>query len=267
MPFALVNGTRLYYESRGVGEPVVFIAGLMGGVQNWCLQVDGLSASFRCISLDNRGFGQSDKSDEAYSISMFAGDVTALLDHLHLEQCHVVGSSMGGMIAQQFAVDHPHRVRTLSLHCTAPRSDAYIQRVSEVYTQLSYRFDVIDRFWVDILCFSHDTYNARKDEIGAVEEGMQADPMPAHTFRRQLHALAHHDLEDRLGDIDHPTLIGCGSDDVWMPPSAANRMHELIPGSRLEIFDGMGHLYKWEDPERFNRVQSTFLKAHAASPG
>lgn len=266
MAFAKVNGIRLYYEDRGAGEPAVFIAGLSGGVRNWRLQVDRLSREFRCISLDNRGVGQTDKPDEPCSIRQFAQDVVALLDHLDVERAHVVGSSMGGMIAQHVAVHHPERVRTLSLHCTAPRADAYIRKISEVYAQLSLRFEVMDRFWDVLFCFSHDTYNARLSDIAVLEEAIRADPMPAYAYRRQLAAISAHDLEDRLSEIEHPTLIGCGSDDAWMPPSAARRMHELIAHSELEVFEGMGHLYKWEDPERFERVQGAFLRKHSAVP-
>lgn len=263
MPFAEVNGIRLYYEAHGQGEPVVFVAGLMGGVRSWQPQIAALRDTFRCVSLDNRGFGASDKPDAPSPIPLLASDVVGLLDRLGLETCHLVGSSMGGMIAQQVAVDQPERVRTLSLHCTAARADAYIRRVSEVYTELSYRFEVIDRLWVDILCFGHDTYNDRRDDIAALEAAVTADPMPAYAFRHQLDALAHHDLTARLPELRCPTLIGCGEHDQWMPPSAAEALHELIPGSRLELFDGLGHLYKWEDPARFTRVQHDFLAEHA----
>lgn len=243
---------------------MLFIAGLQGGVHSWRLQVNELASSFHCISFDNRGVGRSDKPDEPYSIAMLADDAVALLDQLGIKGAHIVGSSMGGMVAQHMAVHHPRRVLTLSLHCTAPASDHYIRRISQLYEELSYRFDVIDRAWVDLFCFSHDTYEGRHDEIMALEGAIHANPMPAHAFRRQLRALAEHDLTGRLPEIDKPTLIGCGSEDAWMPLSSARLMSELIDGSRLEIFDGMGHLYKWENPKLFNEVQGRFLRDHAS---
>lgn len=260
MPIVEVNGIRLNYEDQGRGEPVVFIAGLMGGVAAWRLQVDALSDRFRCISLDNRGVGLTDKPDEAYSIGQFAEDVIGLLEHLGVERAHIVGSSMGGMIAQNVAIHHPSRVVTLSLHCTAAKADAYIKRVSEVYKELSYRFEVIDQMWVDIVSFTHDTYNERQEDIAALGAAISENPMPSYAFRQQLDALAQHDAEDDLGKIQQPTLIGCGQHDNWMPVSAAMRMQELIPNSYVEIFENMGHLYKWEDPQRFIEVQARFLK-------
>ncbi len=264
MPLTTKESVRLYYEESGAGSPVLFVAGLQGGVHSWRLQVSDLASSFHCISFDNRGVGRSDKPDEPYSIAKLADDAVGLLDHLGIEEAHIVGSSMGGMVAQHMAVHHPKRVLTLSLHCTSPASDHYIRRISELYGELSRRYEVIDQPWVDLFCFSHDTYVRRYEEIRAFQGDGNAYPMPAYAFRRQLAALAEHDLTTRLPEINKPTLIGCGSEDAWMPLSAARLMSELIKSSRLEIFDGMGHLYKWEDPARFNEVQRRFLFDHGS---
>lgn len=255
---------RLYYEEAGAGPPVLLIAGFQGGAYSWRPQIDDLAKSFHCITLDNRGAGRSDKPEEPYTIEIFADDALAVLDHLGIKQAHIVGSSMGGMIAQHIAVYHPNRLLTLSLHCTAPASDPYIQRISEVYQELSHQFEVMDRFWVDLFCFSHDTYVRRYEDIQALAADIRSYPMPSHAFRKQLAALTKHDLTDHLSEIDKPTLIGCGSEDQWMPPSASRLMNDLIDGSRLEIFQGKGHLYKWEDPTGFNHIQRQFLLEHAS---
>jgi pimeloyl-ACP methyl ester carboxylesterase len=112
------NGINLYYEEHGSGEPLVLIMGFTVSSIGWHWNIPSFAQHFRTIAFDNRGVGQSDKPDYPYSMAMFADDTAGILDHLKIEQAHVFGISMGGMIAQEFALRHPQRVKTLILGCT-----------------------------------------------------------------------------------------------------------------------------------------------------
>ena len=136
MPHLQSNGVSLYYEEHGSGEPLLLIMGFTVSSIGWHWNIPAFAQSFRTIAFDNRGVGQSDKPDEPYSMAMFADDTAGLLDGLGIEQAHIFGISMGGMIAQEFALRHPGRVTSLTLGCTncggenhravqRPRGDAH----------------------------------------------------------------------------------------------------------------------------------------------
>ena len=125
MPKVKVNGIDIYYEEHGSGEPVVMIGGLGADTTLWSKQVPAFSERFRVVVFDNRGSGQSDKPDEPYSIPMFAADTVGLMQALGIERAHVVGASLGGLVAQELVLTHPEMVDRLVLVCTTsngPRS-------------------------------------------------------------------------------------------------------------------------------------------------
>ena len=118
MPTALANSIHIHYDIHGAGEPVVLIGGLGSDAYLWTRQIPALAQGFQVIAFDNRGAGASDKPDEPYTIPMFAADTAGLLDALGIEKAHIVGASMGGFIAQEFALTYPQRVNRLVLACT-----------------------------------------------------------------------------------------------------------------------------------------------------
>jgi pimeloyl-ACP methyl ester carboxylesterase len=118
MPHITANGVNLYYEEHGDGEPLILIMGFTVSAVGWYWNVPAFARDFRTIVFDNRGVGRSDKPDAPYSMQMFADDTAGVLDGLGIEQAHVFGISMGGMIAQEFALRYPDRVKTLILGCT-----------------------------------------------------------------------------------------------------------------------------------------------------
>ena len=125
MPKVKVNGIDIYYEEHGSGEPVVMIGGLGADTTLWSKQVPAFSERFRVVVFDNRGSGQSDKPDKPYSIPMFAADTVGLMQALGIERAHVVGASLGGLVAQELVLTHPEMVDRLVLVCTTsngPRS-------------------------------------------------------------------------------------------------------------------------------------------------
>jgi len=118
MPQLRSNGINLYYEEHGSGDPLLLIMGFTVSSVGWHWNIPTFAQEFRTIVFDNRGGGQSDKPDEPYTMTMFADDTAGVLDNLGIDQAHVFGISMGGMIAQEFALRHPQRVKTLVLGCT-----------------------------------------------------------------------------------------------------------------------------------------------------
>lgn len=129
MPKVKVGGVQIFYQEVGRGDPLLLIMGWGADSTGWALQVPAFSAEFRCVAFDNRGCGQSDQPDVPYTTRLLASDALGLMDALGIEQAHVAGLSMGGMIAQEIAINHPERVRTLQLHATLARPDAHLVAV------------------------------------------------------------------------------------------------------------------------------------------
>src|SRR5919204_2765547 len=133
MPKVLVNGINLHYIEAGRGDPLLLIMGFGGDHLAWAFQTPVFAQSHRVIAFDNRGVGQSDVPDVPYTTRMMADDAAGLLDALGIERAHVIGVSIGGMIAQELALNHPRRVRSLQLHCTYARPDRYIEALMDVW--------------------------------------------------------------------------------------------------------------------------------------
>ena len=129
MPKMKVNDIQIYYQEIGSGEPLVMIMGLGGDLTAWAFQTPVFSQEFRCIVFDNRGAGRTDHPDTPYTIRMMARDTVSLLDGLGIDRAHVLGLSMGGMIAQEIAINEPSRVLSLQLHATLAKPDPYLQAV------------------------------------------------------------------------------------------------------------------------------------------
>jgi len=120
------NGFSTYYEEIGSGEPIVFICGLSADLQVWRFQAPELSKTYRVVTFDNRGAGRSDAPDEPYTITQMAGDLDELLDHLNIGSAHIIGWSMGGLIAQSLARSNPRRVKQMLLLSTCTAPDGYL---------------------------------------------------------------------------------------------------------------------------------------------
>jgi pimeloyl-ACP methyl ester carboxylesterase len=126
MPTVSVNGIELYYVESGHGDPLVLLMGFGGDHLSWGFQLAAFSAKYRVLAFDNRGTGRSSSPPGPYTTRVMADDTVALMDKLGIDAAHVLGVSLGGMIAQELAINHPARVRSLQLHCTAARPDGYM---------------------------------------------------------------------------------------------------------------------------------------------
>jgi 3-oxoadipate enol-lactonase len=267
MPTVTANGVRLFYEETGAPDapPLVLIMGWGGDHTAWAFQVPALAIDHRVIALDNRGAGQSEVPEGPYTIPGMAADVVGLLDALGVERAHVCGASMGGMIAQELALRHPGRVRTLQLHCTAPIIDAYGRFLIDTLLAVKARGDREENVravmpW--LLC--RKTMVERPDFIRFWIERALTYPYPTgyEGLARQADAIRGHDTTARLGEIRVPTLLTTGAEDILVPPASSCELHARIPGAELVTIDDAGHLHFIEQMERFNAVCLGFLRKH-----
>jgi 3-oxoadipate enol-lactonase len=265
MPVARVNDIELNYRLEGDGpETVVLVNGLADDLETWVLQMDDLlGAGYRVLRFDNRGVGQSSKPAGPYTTRMFADDTKALVDELGLSDFHMVGISMGGMIAQELTLGHPERVRTLTLGCTycggegsALASEADLGGLVEAMgsgdreraLRAGWEINVSDEMVGDDDAFTTFRAIAMRRAV------------PVAVIMQQLQACAAHDANARLAQIATPTLVIHGAADRLLPVQNGRLIASLIPGARLEIFDGVGHLFFWERPER----SAELVREHAA---
>ena len=267
MPHAQVNGVRLFYQETGAPDapPLVLIMGWGGDHTAWALQAPAFAAEHRVIALDNRGAGQSDVPEAPYTIPGMAVDVVGLMDALEIRRAHICGASMGGMIAQELALRHPDRVRTLGLHCTTAGVDAYGGFLIDTLLAVKARGDHEENVraampW--ILC--RKTMVERPEFIRFWIERALAYPYPIglEGLSRQADAIRGHDTAARLGEIRVPTLITTGTEDILVPPVSSRDLHARIPGSELATIEDAGHLHFIEQASLFNGTCLEFLQKH-----
>lgn len=257
------NGVDLWVEQEGQGDDVLFISGLADEGACWVDQVAGLEGSYRITTFDNRGVGRSSTPDGPFQISDFAADAAALMDDLGLEHAHVVGSSMGGAIAQELALTHPERVRSLVLNGTWCRGDRFLHEIFRSWMWSAQKADSIRDFLVavNLWCFSPRIWNEGiMDEwLAAAEASPYAQSVDA--FSRSAEALIGHDSADRLVGISAPTLVTVGELDLVLPPRFSQQLAELIPGARLVVIPGAGHQPFQEVPADYNRLLVEFWQS------
>ncbi|MBW1819485.1 MAG: alpha/beta hydrolase [Deltaproteobacteria bacterium] len=262
MPNANVNGLDLYYEVHGEGEPLILIRGFGSNADHWYAQVPAFSTKYRTITFDNRGMARSDASEGAYTISMMAADTAGLMDAIGISAAHVLGLSMGGMIAQSLAIEYPGKVRALILACTHCGGHHAVQASDEVREKLAkYAFSAAPEMAVDAMTvlFAEKTLD-ESPELGReyVNVSRRFRPTPD-ILMAQLEAVQGHDAWAQLPDIQAPTLVLTGKEDILIPPENAEILAERIPNARLEVIEGGGHQFLIEQPEAFNRAVLDFL--------
>ncbi|MBY0525107.1 MAG: alpha/beta fold hydrolase [Gemmataceae bacterium] len=264
MPTALRPDLNLalHYLDTGSGEPVVFLNGLAGDHLYWMSQVRAFSPRFRCLALDNRDAGQSGYVAAPYTIAELAADVAWLLESLHVPAAHVVGLSLGGMIAQELALRHPDRVRSLILIATQARSDAWFMSTLDAFALIRRQVADTPAFFAALLPWlvSHRFFEVpeRPDWLRAL---LRQNPHPQRIdgFFRQLEAIRGHDTIERLGNVHCPVQVVVGEDDMIAPPRYARQLAEHLPQAKLTILSNVGHAPPIEDGRNFNRLLREFL--------
>lgn len=259
---ATVGSLSLRYRDEGSGPVLVLIHGVGSRLEAWDEIVDALGGRYRTVRLDQRGHGLSDKPAGPYSLADMVGDVAGLLDVLGIARCHLAGFSLGGLIAQGFALDHPGRLDRLVLLSTiAGRTEEERARVAE-------RLEVVDKglpgdhFRNSLSRWFTDAYLAANPEVIARAEAANKANDPK-AYAAAYRVLATYDLADRLHEITAPTLVATGEFDVGSNTRMAHLMHERIAGSQLHIFPGMKHSILAEIPGEVAGLMDRFLREGA----
>jgi pimeloyl-ACP methyl ester carboxylesterase len=253
MPSVDAGGNELYYERSGAGEPLLLIQGMSGTHLAWGKPFRAaLEERFECIVFDNRGMGRSGRAAMPFSVADMAADTAALLDSLELESSHVLGISMGGMIAQELTLANPGRVRTLTLGCTyCGGPEGTLMRPEDVQKLLE-AHAAGDREAVRRLMWELNLSPAfREDDRRYAEfrEMSEELPAPGAVVREQMKATVEHDTSSRLGEVAAPTLVIHGTEDRIIPVANGRQVARLL-GVEPVILEGVGHLFWWEQPER-----------------
>lgn len=238
---------------------MVLINGLADDLLTWVYQVDGLlAAGFRVLRFDNRGIGESSKPAGPYTTSLFARDAKALVDHLGLSDVHLMGMSMGGMIAQEYALAYHGNLRTLTLACTYAAPGPFCSRMFSLWADMAPVMAVpaVMRD-VTLWAFTQEFFGDREDELAEFETAMVYMNQPASACLAQLHFIRNHDTTDRLAQIQGPTLVLAGEEDILIPVQLSKRLHELIKNSEFRTTKG-GHGCIWEFPDAFNEQSISF---------
>jgi 3-oxoadipate enol-lactonase len=259
MSTAVLEGVRLEYSVEGAGAPVLLIQGLGYGRTGWGPAPGILARRFQVVSFDNRGFGESDAPPGPYTTAQLAQDAAAVLDAAGIDAAHVVGISLGGMVAQELVLARPERVRKLVLCSTTPGGEtsfpmpeqtvALMGRASHLDPE-----EALQQFVVNAL--SPDPPAELVQEIVAYRAANPPDPAG---WWAQAGAGAAHDAMARLGAIGVPTLIVHGTADNVVDVRNASLLADAILESRLVLLEGVGHLLPWERPEEFTALVEEFL--------
>jgi 3-oxoadipate enol-lactonase len=244
---------NIHYECAGSGPPLLLLHGIGSSSRSFRYQLAGLSDAFTVIAWDAPGYGKSDNPLGAFSMADLADDAKRLLDNLRIQRAHVLGVSMGGVIAQLLYHRHPERTASLILcDTTAERS----QRVQQ-------RIEAIDTLTPRQLAEQRAPQLVRPDappELIAELTDIMAEVRPA-GYRNAALALGETDLTELLGQISVPTLVVHGEDDGVVPLSVGKALARAIPGAELRTIKNAGHVANQEQPQAFNQVVRAFLTA------
>jgi 3-oxoadipate enol-lactonase len=249
----IANGITQYYARAGDGPPVVLIHALGLDHRMWGPQIERLANAGRVIAYDARGHGQTDVTSGPYAMADFAEDLAGLLDALGVEAAHLVGISMGGMIAQEFALTRPHRVRSLVLADTTSeynqetrRQFAERARVAEERGMAPLIAPTTERW------FTAEFRERHPDEVARIMGIFEAtNPFG---YAAACRAVARIDFTERLVNIGVPTLVLVGSEDPSTTPEVALKIHEYVPGSQFLELPGAAHLTNVARPEEFTQA-------------
>jgi 3-oxoadipate enol-lactonase len=253
---------RIAWERHGAGAPVLLIHGLGYGRWGWEPVLRGLAERFEVVLFDNRGIGESDAPPGPYTVTEMAADAVQVLDEAGIERAGVVGTSLGGMIAQELALSHPDRVERLVLACTTPGGPK-ARPMPQVTLELLAEAATLEpavalrRFVENAL--APTTVRERPELVERIMGHRLATAQHPAAWAAQAAAGATFDAYDRLGALLAPTLVQHGGEDVVVDPGNADLLASLLPDARLEWFPGAGHLLFWEEPERFVSSVAGFL--------
>jgi 3-oxoadipate enol-lactonase len=267
MPSVSTNGISLEYDLDGDGdETIVLVNGLADDRTTWAGQLDDLlAAGLRVLRYDNRGIGGSDVPPGPYTTRMLADDAKGLVDALGLRGVHLLGVSMGGMIAQEYALAYPGDLCSVTLACTYAAPGPFCGRMFALWADLARRegLETVMRD-VELWLFTLPFFEERPDELAEFEAMLPDFPQTVDGYLAQLASIQSHDTTDRVGAIATPTLVLAGEEDILIPVELSRRLCAAIPGAEWATVPG-GHGCMWEHPAAFNAAVLAFLDRQRAS--
>lgn len=279
--FAEVNGIKLCYDIHGEGEPVVLVHGFSDRKEHWRAQVGELSKHFKVIRLDNRGAGKSDRPDGDYSMKIYASDIAGLLDFLGIEKTYIVGHSLGGMIVQNFLIYFPEKVKKAILINTIPgvtppgvpneqglkmyRESAlkdidlrkkdplnhYLKGAKRSFTR---------KFYKEMVEYPDKKFHGIWTVKDLAMERIENGPTKKDIIH-QAEALATHNVYEELPNVQTEVLIIAAEKDKTCPLTMNEKIHELLPNSKIIVLENAGHQSVLEFPSIINKHIIDFLKS------
>jgi 3-oxoadipate enol-lactonase len=254
MPIARVNGINLNYKVEGKGESLLMIGGFNSERVTWIFQTRLFKKYFKVITFENRGSGKSSKPRNGYSIDTMMLDSIGLMDHLGIQKAHILGVSMGGLIAQELAIKHPERIIKLVLSTSYCRIDGSNGPTPEMlkFTQLPVR-QMLDSMAEMML--NRSQFRMLLLPIAKVKNRL-AD---ISSIQGKLEAAYSHNTSKRLGFIRSATLVIAGDSDRLIKPESSDEISKLIPGSKLVKIPRGSHMYFLEMSRQFNKEVLAFL--------
>ena len=258
-----VSGANLYFETRGRGDPMLMIRGWGSNADHWYAQVPAFESAHRVITFDNRGIARSIESGGAITIPVMAADTVALMDALGLPKVHLLGVSMGGMIAQEVALAHPKRIITLILvatHCGGTGRVAAHPAIEGLMAEMAHGAGAVaSRAVVDAM-FAGETLEKHPEIIEAFDAVSARYPASPSILRKQWQAIGRHDTFRRLHRIQAPALVLTGDQDRIIPFENSSLLAAGIPGARCRMMNGGGHQVLIERPEACNAAVLDFVR-------
>jgi pimeloyl-ACP methyl ester carboxylesterase len=268
MPKAKVNDISINYSIEGKGEPLLLLMGFAAPKIAWFFQKRTFRKHFQVVSFDNRGTGHTSKPTGPYSMQMFANDTIGLMDHLRIDKAHILGISMGGMIAQHVALSHPERVRKLVLSCTfagrkgdSGHSPEYLHYLGISSDESDDEFRLVDTEEIMGAVVSLSTNNRLLGFVGKPLTRIIAGCLVTKGTREQFEAILGHDILEQLPEIQAPTLVIAGTQDRIVNPKSSDVLAGAIPGAKLVKVEGGSHAFFMSRRGRFNKEILDFLRA------
>jgi pimeloyl-ACP methyl ester carboxylesterase len=268
VPTVKVGDINIYYETHGEGEPLLLIGGYGQYSGHWAALVPILSREHRVIVFDNRGTGRSDKPEGPYTVKMMAADAKGLLDAIGIDKANVFGVSMGGMIAQEFALNYPQRVISLILGCTECGGKNAVPQNKETLAFLfgpeMAKLPAAERArqtppWL----WNQEFIDTHPKAVELYVETTTKYPTPPHGYACQARAIRSHDTYDRLPQIKVPTLVITGDADRIIPAGNSKILASKIPSAELVVLENSGHGFFGDAAAKSISAILDFLKRHS----
>jgi pimeloyl-ACP methyl ester carboxylesterase len=266
MERALINGVGLAYDLRGDGPPIVMIHGAQGDQTMFTGLAAAFAANYRVLTFDQRGSGLSDKPDMPYSIAMLADDTAGLMDHLRISAAHVIGVSMGGMIALELAIRHTDKINSLVLGCTTAGGPNAIQlggsALANAYSTQPLSAEERGKALAEA-AFSKGYLANHPEVVTSMIEARRQRPIDSTALARRMKAVVDHDAYDRLPQIKSPTLVITGKDDALISWENSRIIAARIKGSKLVVLEPAGHCFWMEQPDQSHAAIARFIETVA----